>query len=57
MVTGVDGPFDLDECPGCSTRFESVAEGGLFGCPACYSAFNKFASAVIANDSGLASRQ
>lgn len=56
-VTGVDGPFDLEACPGCGVRFESVSDGGLFGCPACYASFNRFAAAMIVNDSGLANRQ
>ena len=55
-VMGVNGEgFNLEECPGCGVRFEAIAQGGLFGCPACYASFNKFASAVMSAD-GAAKR-
>jgi protein-arginine kinase activator protein McsA len=58
LVLGLDGQgFDLQECPGCGMQFENVVKGGLFGCPSCYSSFNKFAATVLANDSGSGSRQ
>ncbi|MEO7453279.1 MAG: hypothetical protein ABIV13_00775 [Fimbriimonadales bacterium] len=58
IVTDLDGNgFDMEQCPGCGVRFETVAKGGLFGCPACYSSFNRFAASVLANDSGQANRQ
>jgi protein-arginine kinase activator protein McsA len=58
MVSGLDGQgFNMDECPGCGVRFETVSKGGLFGCPSCYSSFNRFAATVLANDSGAAKRQ
>lgn len=56
-VSGLDGPFDLDACPGCGTTYMHVSQGGLFGCPACYASFNRFAEAILASDSGIANRQ